>query len=381
MLLCAAAPTGAQLFMQTHQGTRVSFMAKLKGYFLNVGQGDSTYLEFTDSKGKTWRILIDCNLDKREKRPGIDVIKFLSDQMPSQNGKKVLHLDYLIVTHPHADHIRGLAAIGNDYTIGEMWDSGHTPEPEMAKSDLYKKYVKVKEKHKDVLHIDDRKWSRTPVSMCGDELQAHILRPSKYVEADTGDAVHAECMCFKLIFNDFCILFTGDSNRAAWEAITAYKPFKDDADTFNSQILHASHHGSRTFFKKDEDDEPFLDGIKRIDPDHLIISVPPDSVHHHPHKDAMEIYEDYVPEDETYLTHENTVLLEVDEKGTYTLDYDDGGIQDEYELGPDDDDDPDGDSDDDQGNGGSGGSKKSRESRPPAVIRKSRSTLDDQGAA
>ncbi len=348
-------------------------MAKMKVWFLNVGQGDSTYIEFTDSKNKVWRILIDCNLDKREKSPGIDVIAFLSDQMPEEKGSKKLHLDYLIVTHPHADHIRGLAAIGNDYTIGEMWDSGHKPEKEMADSDLYKKYEKVKKKHKDVLHIDDRKWSRTPIDICGGELKAHIFRPSKNTEADTADAVHAECMCFKLSFKDFHIMFTGDSNCAAWKAITAYKPFKDNPNTFKAQILHASHHGSRSFFKENKDDEPFMDGINRIDPDHVIISAPSDSVHKHPHKDALDIYEDQVGEDEVYQTDENTVVLEVDDKGKYSLKFDDGTIQDDYGLGPDDDDDPDGSDD---------GDKKQKSS--PAVSKKthkSRSTLDDQGSA
>lgn len=330
-------------------------MSHLKVYFLNVGQGDCTYLEFKDSKGKIWRMLIDCNLDKGHK--GIDVIQFLSDQMPEEDGKKKLHLDYLMVTHPHADHIRGLAQIGNDYTLGEMWDSGHKPEKEMADSKLYKKYVKVKEKHKKVLMVDeDHKTSRTPIDICDGELQVHIFRPSQFIEeGESADAIYAECFCFKLIFNDFSILFAGDSNKEAWEFITGYKHYKDA--TLKSDVLHASHHGSRTFFKTDEkDEEPLKDGIRRVDPDYLVVSVPEESVHGHPHEDAIDIYKEYVNEENILYTYKGSVILEANENGLIAIDYEGGSIQEKYEMGDDSDDDPGDDPDDSGDEGGGGGS-------------------------
>src|SRR5205807_1887070 len=57
-------------------------MSKLTVWFLNVGQGDSTYFEFEDSAGKTWRGLIDCNLDPAHH--GIEVIEFLADRVPKR---------------------------------------------------------------------------------------------------------------------------------------------------------------------------------------------------------------------------------------------------------------------------------------------------------
>lgn len=83
-------------------------MSKLKVWFLNVGQGDSTFIEFTDSSARVWRMLIDCNRGTESK--GIDVPRFLKDRIPQtrENGKSVRRLDYLIVTHPHSDHIQDL---------------------------------------------------------------------------------------------------------------------------------------------------------------------------------------------------------------------------------------------------------------------------------
>ncbi len=51
--------------------------------------------------------------------------------------------------------------------------------------------------------------------------------------------------------DDTRILFTGDADRTAWEDhITDHHK-----DRLPSKILNASHHGSRTFFKHDKDDE------------------------------------------------------------------------------------------------------------------------------
>lgn len=343
-------------------------MSKLSVWFLNVGQGDSTYFEFVDAVGETWRGLIDCNLD--EAHHGINVIEFLADRVPLQeeDGESFRYLDYLIVTHPHADHIRGLGDIGSGYRFGEIWDSGHEPEAE-NNSELYEKYAALKEDHADVLHQEDRKMSRTPVEMCGGELKAHIFSPSHFITDDTEmsseerrEAIHSECMCFKLIFGGFSVLFAGDSNWLAWERITSYEEY--DEETLAATVLHASHHGSRTFFRKGEECEPLLDGIARIAPDHLIISVSDPSPHDHPHADAMEIYKEYVPEEEIFFTYNGTVVLEVNETGDYSLEYEDGSIQERYELGR----------EEDEG-------EDDKSAQRFSVITVSRSRLDDQGAA
>jgi beta-lactamase superfamily II metal-dependent hydrolase len=348
-------------------------MSKLNVKFLNVGQGDSTFIEYTDSKSKVWRFLIDCNRGTESK--GIDVPRFLKDRIPvvEEDGKKVRRLDYLIVTHPHSDHIQDLEAIGDDFVIGELWDSGHVPETDESgeQCELYQKYEEVKEKHGPCkLH----KMSRTAEDICDGELQAHVFSPSRFIDDEdemTGgerrEAIHSECMAFKLIFNDFSILFTGDSNWLAWQRITDYEEYDDD--TLKADVLHVSHHGSRTFFKKEEEDDPLLAGIERIAPTSLVISVPKKSKHGHPHESAMKIYKEHVAEDEIYFTYNNTVELEVDDQGAYTLDYEDGSIQEEYELS-------------ESGSDDDGGKKSTpATSAKTSRIHKSRSHLDDQGAA
>lgn len=307
-------------------------MSQLKVWFLNVGQGDATYWEFTDNQAKVWRGLIDCNLDR--KRKGIDVHRFVEDRMPISGGKRQLCLDFLIVTHPHSDHIQGIKKFGDDYSIGELWDSGHVPEEGNDNCALFEDYKEVKKKHANALKLP--KMSRDTVKICNGELEVHVFSPSKWVNEaderqgeDRREAIHSECLCFKFIFTDKAVLFAGDSNWLAWERITDYDGY--DENTLKSQILHGSHHGSRTFFRKTEDDPALRAGIERIEPEILILSVPEDSPHKHPHVDAMKIYREYVQEDNIHETHKNSLVLTVEDDGVWDLQADET-IQSEYEF-------------------------------------------------
>ena len=71
--------------------------AKLKVHFIDVGQGDCTLLE---SGGEF--VLIDAG----EKEMGSTVLKYIKSRDADS-------LKYVIATHPHSDHIGGLAKVIN----------------------------------------------------------------------------------------------------------------------------------------------------------------------------------------------------------------------------------------------------------------------------
>jgi hypothetical protein len=133
------------------------------------------------------------------------------------------------------------------------------------------------------------------------------------------------------------ILISGDADRDAFEKhITAYH-----RERLSAFALGASHHGSRTFFKCDEDDDPYLEGIRAIDPVSVIVSAPTqaESCHGHPHDDAMELYENHVGEDHVHHTGEErySFIVDIYRDGTYGEVTDDGGrLSEEYGLGEDD---------------------------------------------
>jgi len=302
--------------------------------FLNVGQGDSTHLILPNGE----HMLIDVNLDHKNR--GIDVIQYLADELPKGADKR--ELAYNVNTHPHDDHIRGTGALGHDFEIGEMWHSGHELDCDEGENPEYDKYRAVVEDLGDkavVVYASSDVWHEV------DGVSFHVFRPSRTVkvkksDADKGAAVHDECMVLKVSYAGVSVMFTGDSSKAAWESIM--KHYNKDG-LLKAQVLHASHHGSRTFFKKKaEDDDEYTAHLDAIGPESLVISVGAKNEHKHPHPDALKLYQKRISTSKTYRTDVNhTVELTIDEAGHMTWSEMGTAFQKEYELP-----DPETDSDD-----------------------------------
>ena len=83
-------------------------------YFLDVGQGDATLIDCGETE-----VLIDGGTNSA----GKDVVAAIA---PYIDGK----LDYVIATHPDADHVGGLDAVLAAFEVGEVIDSGFIPYPD-----------------------------------------------------------------------------------------------------------------------------------------------------------------------------------------------------------------------------------------------------------
>ena len=86
-------------------------------YFLDVGQGDATLIDCGETE-----VLIDGGTNST----GKDVVAAIA---PYIDGK----LDYVIATHPDADHVGGLDAVLAAFEVGEVIDSGRTADTETYK--------------------------------------------------------------------------------------------------------------------------------------------------------------------------------------------------------------------------------------------------------
>ena len=77
----------------------------MKVHFIDVGQGDSILIQVNDKN-----MLIDCG-----PREGKDnLFNYL-------NKLNIKTLDYVIATHPHADHIGNMADIINKYDVKKFY--------------------------------------------------------------------------------------------------------------------------------------------------------------------------------------------------------------------------------------------------------------------
>jgi competence protein ComEC len=332
-------------------------MTEFEVIFVDVGQGDSTLVRLPGGS----YLLVDVN---RCPGSGIDMFKLLDDRLPKgRDGRG--RLEYLAITHAHDDHITGMGDLYDRYDVGELW----LPLQEVRKKigDHFGEYQRVEKEHPDDL-IYRPKGSRSPIRQLGarESVAVRCFSPPGWIDVDESlqedearRLVHENCMVLKLSFQGVSVMITGDSNLPCWQRIVGYYEGREDEsglEVLKTTILPASHHGSRTFFKDDKSDKPWLDALEAIDPETVIVSVGKNNRHDHPHSDAMNAYRDQVGNDMVLQTSEQgTMVLEVDADGTARLIEDQGpAFAEKYGW-------------DDGGNGGPGGGGKPQRSTPPSA--------------
>lgn len=282
---------------------------------LDVGQGDSTFLRLPNGTS----ILVDCCVNDK-------IISWLNDNLPEDDdGKKIL--DYLIITHPHEDHIRGIKKLGDNYKINNFYESGHRLYVSNDKKDEYQQYYdmlaliqKVKKNGGEHVKLE----AYAPLEIIDEpEVQITVLSPTEayLLEEKTKDRdIHDQCLVLRVEYKNRVIMFTGDSSLEAWR--DRIHPKYEDKKVLKSTILHASHHGSYTFFKPKGkgDEDANTDIIDVINPDMTIISVGKDNNHGHPDDDALSIYTEVTNDKQLFRTDEHgSIELTFEEDGDFRV--------------------------------------------------------------
>lgn len=278
---------------------------------LYVGQGTSTLLLIRNASDYL-SLLVDINLD--EANDGTDVPAMMADLLEKNT------LDVFVNTHPHGDHLKGISGLQKATGINEVWHSGH--KPGRKHDDAYKELQSVIKEVKDSGGSEVQLNGSRDENMIG-EVRYYVLAPAEYVvedvegeDADTRyNRIHEQCAVLRFGVAETWVMLPGDADRDAFEKhITDYHK-----ERLDSAFLVASHHGSRTFFRYKEEDEPYLNALNAIDPAAVAISAPrqKESKHDHPHEDAVELYKDKVG-DNLFHTGENRhcFIFDIFEDGT-----------------------------------------------------------------
>ncbi|HEY6322369.1 MAG TPA: MBL fold metallo-hydrolase [Thermoanaerobaculia bacterium] len=306
-------------------------MAEFEVTYVNVGHGDSTLIKLPGDR----YLLVDVY---RCPGQGIDLFRLLDEVLPvGDDGRR--RLDVLLITHVHDDHIAGIGDLYDRYQVVELWLPQHARKLQEA-AGSYEEFERVRDEHPE----EQTRWpkgSRSIWATLGDggEVSVRCFSPPGYIdpeedlEADEVERlVHENCVVLRLTYAEYSVMLTGDSNKACWERVVSYYKNRTDGvgvEVLQAQSLKASHHGSRSFIKDDKEDEPYLEALERIQPEHVVISVGPDSKHDHPHDDMVDVYEDSVGADNVLQTRQiGTVRLEVEADGVARLITEEGA---EYE--------------------------------------------------
>ncbi len=192
------------------------FPKNLKIYFVDVGQGDCTFL--VTPKNKT--ILIDgggsiaSDFDVGKKT----VIPYLLDRGYTK-------LDYIIVSHFDLDHVAGLLSVMEELTVKNVIISKQKED-----SKQYQEFLKlVKEKNMAVVIV--KKGDRLSLE---NGIYFEFLWPQD--DLIEKKALNNNSIVAKLHYNQFSMLFTGDIEEPA-EKLLLEKKFNLKAD-----ILKVAHH-------------------------------------------------------------------------------------------------------------------------------------------
>lgn len=222
-------------------------LSELTVHYMDVGQADSTLLQYTD-KGEEFTILIDAGNWNRN-----DVIHYLQAQHISE-------IDIAIGTHPDADHIGQLDKVINTFNVGEVWLSGNT-----STSQTFQRLLQAIDQT-NVDYYEPRRGDEFEVG----PLQIEILYPISVSEND-----NEESISLKLTFGEVSFIFTGDASRND-ELRMINGSIDVDAD-----ILHLGHHGSST------STHPTF--LKEVSPEIAIYSAGKENSYGHPHKEVVDL--------------------------------------------------------------------------------------------
>jgi len=204
--------------------------------FLDVGQGDSIFIQTPDDM----QVIIDGG-------PSSGIIEKLGSAMPFYDRS----IDLLILTHPDPDHLLGLIDVLKNYTVGELIYTGiKSDNPE------FKEFEKEISRNKTSLQVV-KKGNKV---LIGDYIYFDILAPLEDFEGREVSDFNTSSIVFRLVFDNFSAIFTGDAPTSIESKLIAEK-----GNSLDSDILKVGHHGSKT-----STSEEFLE---RVTPELAVIQV------------------------------------------------------------------------------------------------------------
>ncbi len=239
---------------------------ELVAHFIDVGQGDANLIELPNGEV----MLIDAGIASM----GDDIIEYIENL-----GYDTI--DYVVSTHPHADHIGGMAEVIEAFNIETIY----MPKA-VSTSKTYENLLEtIRDKGLSI------KTGKAGVEVLDeDDLDIVIVAPN----SDDYSNLNNYSIVLKITYGDVFFLYTGDAEEESLEEITS------DIDV---DVLKVGHHGSDTSTNKS-----FLD---KVSPNYAVISVGKGNSYNHPALSTIELLQEYTSN--IYRTDLNgTVIISSD---------------------------------------------------------------------
>ena len=247
----------------TAANSKVEAKGQLTISMLDIGQGDAVLIQ-TGAKN----ILIDTGDDKyyEDGKKGKENTQLLTELQKL----KIDHIDTLVMTHAHADHIGKADKVIAQYGVKELVYNGIPSTSKYfinaLKAAKANGTQQVKVKAGDVLDF-------------GNGVSFEIVSPTQsLIDEDTADIkakkkvdVNNESVVGRLTFGNFAMLFTGDAEGPVEKTMAA--PY---GKKLKCQVLKAGHHGSKT--------SSTAEFLKLVQPESVVMSLGVNNQYGHPHE-------------------------------------------------------------------------------------------------
>lgn len=258
--LCCAAPLAALCILGllvTIGPIRPLGVYDAQVCFINVGQGDCSYIQLGDTD-----ILVDAGgriTDSEENNIGAKTV------VPYMRKKGVDAVDIALVSHYHADHAQGMLGVMDTMEVGKL------VLPFTYADSALKDQLLAKAAEEDIPVV---------YFMAGDTLQfsadaeMEMLSPDpEWLKGQTNQ--NNNSLVARLDCGETSFLYMGDleSDGEAYLLDTR-------ADALDADVLKVGHHGSRT-----SSSAAFLAAVT---PDYAVICCGEDNSYGHPHQEVLD---------------------------------------------------------------------------------------------
>ncbi|OGH86532.1 MAG: hypothetical protein A2493_03150 [Candidatus Magasanikbacteria bacterium RIFOXYC12_FULL_33_11] len=258
----------------------------LKVTYLDIGQGDASFIEFPNGE----QMLVDCAIDGR-------ILEALGRVMPYYDHD----IDYMFITHPDLDHYGGCTEVLKRFQVKNivynglekrgdiMWEAFWSAIQEEGAN-----YIEVSKE--DVWNIAS---TSLHVFYPDHSIKQNKNIPNSKVDANANDT----SIVFSLSYLDKNLLFMGDAEEELEKYLLATY-----GEQLKTDVLKLGHHGS--------DSSSTEDFLEMVHPQDAIASCGLDNKFGHPSRRVLKRLERISPNITIWRTDlQGDIFLKLDEFG------------------------------------------------------------------
>jgi len=258
--------------------------SELEVTFLDVGQGDAALLRLPDNNTMLvdtgpapWRPPGSSETDTA--RSG-RVARFLRSQ-------NIRRLDFVVVTHPEADHAGGLESVARSVEIGEIWLCWHG----QSQSDWRDRIARLAQQHHTPL--------RPPRPLQLGKVHIEPIWPRQDGRCGSPElSLNNNSIVLRVAYGEGVVLLAGDIEREAEQALVRLR-----RDDLRAKVLKVPHHGSST--------SSTANWLRAVHPQVAVVSSGLQNRYGFPHEEVLQRYRSIGAE-----------LLRVDRQGAIIVNLD-----------------------------------------------------------